>query len=70
MKLDGTVIYYSLEGVFPRGSILMQTVWSSAFAGRAEFDVDLSHVFLQGIFAAIIFVGGGPGNEGPRSSQM
>ena len=58
MKLDGTVIYYSLEGVFPRGSILMQTVWSSAFAGRAEFDVDLSHVFLQGMLAATTLVMG------------
>ena len=29
-----------------------------------------SHVFPQGTFAAIIFVGGGPGNEGRRSGQM
>lgn len=58
MNLDGTVIYYSLEGVFPHGSILIQTVCASAFAGRAEFDVEISHAFLQGMLAATTLVMG------------
>lgn len=35
MNLDGTVIYYSLEGGCSHvGLVLIQVVWSSAFAGR------------------------------------
>lgn len=46
LNLDGIVICYSHEGVFSRGSILTQTVCASAVAERAEFDVDVSRVFL------------------------
>ena len=36
----------------------------SAFGGRAGFDVDISHVFLQGVLAAITFVGDGAEDGG------
>ena len=36
----------------------------NAFGRRAGFDVDASHVFPQGVLAAIALVGGGAGDGG------
>ena len=40
---------------------------SNAFGGRAGFDVDVSHVFPQGVLAALIFVVVRAGGGGARA---
>ena len=37
---------------------------ANAFGWRAEFDMDASHLFPQGVLAAITLVGGGLELEG------
>ena len=39
----------------------------SRFGGRAGSDVSRSHIFPQGVLAAITLVGGGAGDEGARA---
>ena len=39
----------------------------SAFGGRARFDVNRSHLFTQGVLAAINLVGGRVGDGGGRA---
>lgn len=55
MKLDETVTCCGLEGVSLCKSILYSLCVPSAFGGRAGFDVNTSHVFLQGMLAVITF---------------
>ena len=40
---------------------------SDPFGGRAEFDVDASHIFPQSVLAAITLVADGAGDEGASS---
>lgn len=53
------VIYCGLDGLPLGGNIPMQTAHASAYGGRAVFDEDASHVFLQVVLTAITFVGYG-----------
>ena len=42
----------------------------TAFGGRAGFDVDASHVFPQGVLAAVTLVGDGAGGGGARDGAV
>ena len=64
MNLVERVIYCGLGGLRLGGSIAMQTAHASAYGGRAVFDEDTSHVFLQGVLTAITFVGCGAEDGG------
>lgn len=63
MNSGERVIYCGL-GLPLGGSIPMQTACASAYGGRAVFDEDTSHVFLQGVLTAITFVGYGAEDGG------
>ena len=47
----------------------MQTAHASAYGGRAVFDEDTSHVFLQGVLTGITLVGYRTGEGGARTEQ-
>ena len=66
MNLGETVTYCGLEGVFLCGRVPIWTV-SNAFGRRAGFDEDASHIFPQGVLAAMTLVGGGAGDGGARA---
>ena len=66
MKLNGKVTYGGLEDISLYGSILIHLQGSSDFDSRAGFDLNTSHVFLQGVLSAIILLGGGVRDEGPE----
>ena len=59
MNLGETVTYCCLKGCSYAGPFLYRCSVSTAFGGRAGFDVDPSHIFPQGLLAAITLVGGG-----------
>ena len=65
MKQLPTVV---LKGCCYVGASLCRLHMSNAFDGRAGFDVDASHIFPQGVLAAIIFVGVEAGGAG-RSEE-
>lgn len=64
MKQLPTVV---LKGCCYVGASLCRLHMSNAFDGRAGFDVDASHIFPQGVLAAIIFVGVEAGGAGARA---
>ena len=64
MNSGERVIYCGLDGLPLGGSIPMQTACASAYGGRAVFDEDTSHIFLQGVLTAITFVGYGAEDGG------
>ena len=49
------------------GASLYSLNVSSVFGERDGFDVNTSHVFPQGVLAAIILMEGGAGDEGARA---
>ena len=55
-----------LKGCPYVGVPLCKVCVPSAFGGRAGFDMDASHLFPQGVLAAITLLGGGAGDEGVR----
>lgn len=55
VKLGERVTCCDLEGVSLHKSIPYSLCAPSAFGARAGFDVSTSHVFLQGMLAAITF---------------
>ena len=67
MKIGERVTYCSLEGVSLCGSMIYSLRVPSGFGERAEFDVNTSHVFPQGVLAAITLVGCGAGDRGVRA---
>ena len=57
--LAETVTYYSQEGVFSCGNILIQTAHAQWHGGRgAEFGMNATCLFVGGLLAAITLVGG------------
>ena len=54
-----------LKGCPYVGVPLCKVCVPSAFGGRAGFDMDASHLFPQGVLAAITLLGGG-GKRGKR----
>lgn len=58
MNLSETVTYFSFKGMLLCRNVPVQTALSNAFSGKARFDMDVSHIFPQGLLAALTFVGG------------
>ena len=51
------------------GASLYRLHVPNAFGGRAGFGVDASHIFPQGVLAAIILAGGGAVDRGARAED-
>ena len=68
MNIGKTVTYCALEGVFLCGNVPKKTVCDQCLGRRARFDVDTSHIFPQGVLAAVPLAGVGDGDGGARSS--
>ena len=68
MKLGETVTYCSLEKGHPCvGATLHSLHVPSGFGGEAGSDVNTSHIFLQGMLAAVTLVEGGTAERGARA---
>ena len=67
MKLGETVTYPGLERVSLCGHILYGLCMPSGFGGRPGSEVGISHVFPQGVLAAITLVRGGDGGAKARA---
>ena len=66
MNLSETVIYFHFKRMLLCRNAAVQTALPNAFSGEARFDMDISHIFPQGLLAALSFVGGGAGDGGGR----
>lgn len=58
MNLSETVTYFSFKGMLLCRNVPVQTALSNASSGKARFDMDVSHIFPQGLLAALTFVEG------------
>ena len=67
MNLSETVIYFHFKRMLLCRNAPIQTALPNAFSGKARFDMDISHIFPQGLLAALSFVGGGAGDGGGQS---
>ena len=67
MKLGETVTYPGLEEYPCVGMSICSPYLPSGFGGRAGSDVSMSHIFPQGVLAAITLVGGGAGYGGAKA---
>ena len=56
-----------LKGCSYVGTSLYRICLLSAFGGKAGFDVDASHIFPQGVLAAVTLVRGVAGDGGARA---
>lgn len=66
MKLVETVISSALEGMFLCGCDTVYLHVSRGFGGKARSDVSMSHIFPQGVLAAITLVEYGAWDGGAR----
>lgn len=67
MNLGQIVTYCILKGASLYGSIPIQMACANAFGRKAGFDMDSSHIFHQGVLAAISLVVGGAGDKAARA---
>ena len=58
-----------LKGYSYVGTFVYRLCVPNAFGGIAGFDMDASHIFPQGVLAAITLIGGGAGAREPRASS-
>ena len=68
MNLGERVTYCGFKWIFLHGSVPIQTL-PNPFDGRTRFEMDTSHIFPQGVLAAITLVGGGAGDGGGQSAH-
>ena len=67
MNLDETLTSYVLKFCSYVGISLYRLCVPSTLGDRAVFDVETSHVLLQGVLAAITLVGDGTRDGGARA---
>ena len=70
MNLGEIVTYCILKGASLYGSIPIQMACANAFGRKAVFDMASSHIFHQGVLAAITLVVGGAGDREARAGTV